>query len=220
MRGREQPGMVGRKFEQWVVLKYYAGMSLAMGRDYYLCRCECLREKSVCGRNLRTGKSQSCGCYRADMPKTRRIDLMCQKFGRWRVVQELGTGIRGQAIWLCKCDCREERVIRCGELRSGRTKSCGCYRADRIRELWAGVSGPDHPKYAGGVRAAAIKFYDEMRRRDNYICQDCGKTQEQELKDTGKILHIHHKDSNHYNDVPPQRPDALSKLPRYHYAYD
>ncbi len=47
-----------------------------------------------------------------------------------------------------------------------------------------------------------IRFYDEMRMRDKYRCQRCSKTQEAELKDTGKQLHIHHKDSNHYNDVP------------------
>lgn len=72
------------------------------------------------------------------------IDLMCQKFGRWRVVQELSTRIHGQIAWLCKCDCGEERTIGSGNLRRGLTKSCGCYRCDAARKQMTGVTGDRH----------------------------------------------------------------------------
>lgn len=41
-----------------------------------------------------------------------------------------------------------------------------------------------------------------IRKRDNYNCQRCGKSQEFELADFGCVLAIHHYDNDHYNDAP------------------
>jgi len=37
-----------------------------------------------------------------------------------------------QTMWLCKCDCGNEKVLRGSRLKEGVTKSCGCYRKSRI----------------------------------------------------------------------------------------
>ena len=39
------------------------------------------------------------------------------------------------ALWLCKCDCGNEKVINRNELTSGRTKSCGCLRPRKTIKL-------------------------------------------------------------------------------------
>lgn len=58
------------------------------------------------------------------MPK--KIDLTGQRFGRLLVIREYGRSKSGKVTWLCKCDCGAEVVVISGDLRSERTKSCGC----------------------------------------------------------------------------------------------
>ena len=55
----------------------------------------------------------------------RSIDITGQQFGRWTVIRYLGSG-----RWECRCQCGEVRSVRSTLLMSGKSKSCGCYRAD------------------------------------------------------------------------------------------
>ena len=48
------------------------------------------------------------------------IDITGQRFGLLTVVAYK------QPLWKCICDCGEERLLPSGNLRSGRTRSCGC----------------------------------------------------------------------------------------------
>lgn len=61
------------------------------------------------------------------------IDLTGMQFGRLtvlkRVEKPLGSKETG-AFWLCKCSCGHDIVVYGNKLRSGHTKSCGCYRRD------------------------------------------------------------------------------------------
>lgn len=58
------------------------------------------------------------------MPKP--IDLTGQRFGRFTVVSRAENNKDGRAMWLCKCDCGNERVVMGKCLRNGHTQSCGC----------------------------------------------------------------------------------------------
>lgn len=53
------------------------------------------------------------------------------RFGRWTVV---GPGPRrsGPLHWECRCDCGTQRLVQGGNLRGGRTLSCGCYNSDVV----------------------------------------------------------------------------------------
>lgn len=55
------------------------------------------------------------------------------RFGRLLVVGAAKTLSARNKRWACKCDCGVEKVVGQGELTSGKTKSCGCFR----RELTA-----------------------------------------------------------------------------------
>lgn len=59
---------------------------------------------------------------------TRKIDLVGQRFGRLLVVEEAGKDKHGNLKWKCKCDCGDVAIVLGYNLRSGRTKSCGCLR--------------------------------------------------------------------------------------------
>lgn len=56
---------------------------------------------------------------------SRFIDLSGQKFGRWTVISYAGKG-----KWNCKCLCGTEKVVRGTHMKSGASKSCGCYGHD------------------------------------------------------------------------------------------
>lgn len=65
------------------------------------------------------------------------LDLSQQKFGRLTVLSQGETKVypSGQKhpTWLCKCDCGRIVQVVSGQLVSGGTKSCGCYRSDMNR---------------------------------------------------------------------------------------
>lgn len=59
------------------------------------------------------------------------VDLTGQKFGRWLVVKQMPPR-RKMSMWLCRCECGNERIIHCGALRSGKSTQCiGCYGRSR-----------------------------------------------------------------------------------------
>ena len=65
------------------------------------------------------------------------IDLTGQKFGRLTVIKREANSNRGQARWLCKCDCGNTTIVKGTELRrSGARKgvrSCGCLALEQSR---------------------------------------------------------------------------------------
>lgn len=62
-----------------------------------------------------------------------RIDLTGKKFGRLTVLSRADNN-KLQVCWRVRCDCGEERTVQGGNLKSGRTKSCGCYNRDYVRK--------------------------------------------------------------------------------------
>lgn len=48
-------------------------------------------------------------------------------FTRLLVIRRVENSKNGQSRWLCRCDCGEEVVVNGSRLKSGHTKSCGCY---------------------------------------------------------------------------------------------
>ena len=58
-------------------------------------------------------------------------DLKGKKFGRLFVVSRTQSEDK-KPRWLCRCDCGVEKIIRGSDLNSGRTRSCGCLKTERI----------------------------------------------------------------------------------------
>lgn len=55
------------------------------------------------------------------------VDLKGQRFGRLIVIKRVENDKYGTARWECKCDCGGKTTTSTGHLKSGHTKSCGCY---------------------------------------------------------------------------------------------
>lgn len=54
------------------------------------------------------------------------IDLTGQKFGRLTVISRVWRLNCKDALWLCKCDCGNLKVVYGYHLKKGSTQSCGC----------------------------------------------------------------------------------------------
>lgn len=120
----------------------------------WVCRCDCGKTISVPAGNLNSGNTKSCGCLQKEMRgKNNYSDLTGQKFGRLKVLKRCGSTNNKKALWLCECECGSRLKIPTGSLKSGNTKSCGCYQIKRATEsnikhngkgtriyaIWAGI---------------------------------------------------------------------------------
>ena len=99
------------------------------GGAVWACRCDCGAVCQVPARNLRQGRTVSCGCLR-------REDLTGQRFGKLEV---LSLGARSNAgagaFWNCRCDCGATVEVHAHKLKCGHTRSCGCAHQEQIRDL-------------------------------------------------------------------------------------
>lgn len=75
-----------------------------------------------------------------------KIDLSGLRVGRLLVISYSNLN-DGRKAWLCHCDCGSTVEVRGVNLRSGKTKSCGCFKAERMAE---GI-GKTHGMYGSRV---------------------------------------------------------------------
>ena len=65
-----------------------------------------------------------------------REELAGKIFGRLKVLREFEEKLKTnrKRYWSCQCECGNHTVVEEGHLKSGHTKSCGCYRKDVLRK--------------------------------------------------------------------------------------
>lgn len=69
-------------------------------------------------------------------------DLTGTRFGKLLVFERLGSE-RGKSTWRCVCDCGNTTIKVASDLKSGRSKSCGCIRATRNNHY---IHGDSHTR--------------------------------------------------------------------------
>jgi len=80
--------MIGKRFNKLIVLSRTEKPENIKDRHwYYLCQCDCGNTSVVCGRQLRTNRTKSCGCLRYDFAK---INL--RKYNKYNLLGEYGIG--------------------------------------------------------------------------------------------------------------------------------
>jgi len=61
-------------------------------------------------------------------------DLTNIKFFRLLVIKSAGKNDIGNPVWLCKCDCGNEKIVKSYNLIKGIVKSCGCWNQEKGRK--------------------------------------------------------------------------------------
>jgi 5-methylcytosine-specific restriction endonuclease McrA len=89
------------------------------------CRCDCGEVVTIRATNFAPTK-QYCSRKCRLLSVKRVKDLSGKRFGRWLVKAYAGSDDRGDAAWMCVCDCGTERVVRGFQLVDGKSQSCGC----------------------------------------------------------------------------------------------
>ena len=65
------------------------------------------------------------------------IDEVGNSHGRLLVLRRAENTKHKKIRWLCRCNCGNEVAVLGDNLRNGNTKSCGCLRNERVREVCA-----------------------------------------------------------------------------------
>lgn len=105
-------------------------------KSYWLCKCDCGNETIVRSDTLKSGTTQSCGCYHKDCAREQGMksfdNLTGKKFGRLLVIKRVSEIGEKPVLYECLCDCGNIHVSRASLLRDGTTKSCGCYNKELV----------------------------------------------------------------------------------------
>lgn len=147
----------------------------------WLCKCECDKETIISGNQLKSGNTRSCGCLRNEKRRVR-IDLTGEKFGKLMVVRRDYSNEYKRVMYLCKCDCGEEKIISGGGLRKG-TKSCGCLNREYTSRRKRGKFGEASKlvaitKYKVSAKKRGLEYnltnkqFLELVQQDCYYCGD------------------------------------------------
>ena len=140
--------LTGQRFGRLLVLEKDRTRKTNSG-SYWICQCDCGKQKSIRSSSLRRGEIISCGCYRTERimetkEKKGLIDnLIGQKFGFLTVLsKDPQRTSSGQVKWICQCDCGNIISVRGEALKDkteNRTVSCGCkhisFGESKIKEI-------------------------------------------------------------------------------------
>ena len=110
------------------------------------------------------------------------IDLTGQRYGRLTVLKRTENGNHGQTCWLCRCDCGIEKTFQSDNIRSGHTKSCGCFRREvmrRLRILPKGVAAFNGLviMMRAGAKKRGLEWQltkEQVGRLTKQLCHYCG----------------------------------------------
>ena len=139
--------LTGQRFNRLVVLERDLDKKDKSRQAWWKCKCDCGNIISVRGQCLRTGNTQSCGCYGfekrqegilksekvkqhcQELAKNNIKNLVGQKFGKLTVLELTDIRKNGSPVWICKCDCGNITYVTSNCLTKGDTKSCGCLKS-------------------------------------------------------------------------------------------
>lgn len=135
------------------------------------------------------------------------VDLTGMRFGRLKVEHRasdkiLPLGVHA-VMYHCKCDCGNEIDVNAGSLKSGKTKSCGCFNRDVVRARTS-----KNLKEQRFGRLVAIEAVDIIlssgKHKQEWLCQcDCGN---KTIVSTNNLLRGHSKSCGCYKrDVARER---------------
>jgi len=156
---------------------------------YWLCICDCGQNTKATTGQLKSGHRTSCGCQ--TIIKT--VNLVGQKFSRMKVVERLPKLPRRQNYYKCLCDCGKERVVSATQLLQGKTKSCGCWKAEQTSKLFRKHGKAGTKEYSATLSARrravarnaegrfSVKEVEELFIKQEGFCVYC----QTDLRDTG-----------------------------------
>lgn len=138
--------ITGLRFGRLVVLKKSKTRYSESGKSrmtMWTCVCDCGTMKDINSRALRSGATQSCGCFQKEqVSNILSNDYVGKRFGKlvvlnkvesWKPKSGRKQGIKSK--WLCECDCGEFVEVLGTSLQCGDTRSCGCNHTSKLEDF-------------------------------------------------------------------------------------
>lgn len=135
--------LIGETYGKLKIIDYAEDYVSPKGKHgaMWLCQCECGNIKKIRESDLRSGRTKSCGMcvgykkqFEVKKQKPKYRDITGQKFGRLTALYHAGSAKDKSALWMCKCDCGNEKVVTSTALLSGKTSSCGCLKREVAKD--------------------------------------------------------------------------------------
>lgn len=128
---------------------------------------------------------------------SRIVDIKGQRFGRLVVIRRLLLSCKSGVKWLCLCSCGTRVVVGGSELRTGNTRSCGCYKKDYLSVYPANVK---HRL----TKSSEYETWKKLRSR----CTDQTDPRYKDYGGRGITVcdHWDHSFKAFYEDVGPRPP--------------
>lgn len=133
-RGRNNiRSLVGERFGKLQVLAQEVAEFKGKRQSVCHCLCDCGKEIDVPASRLQktdgtpvARQTRSCGCAKIVG------NLIGQRFGQLTVCDRSEAKNKsGETMWLCRCDCGNEKIISGSQLKRGIVQSCGCAVVER-----------------------------------------------------------------------------------------
>lgn len=202
----------GNRYGRLTVLRFD---ETRKGKPFFACRCDCGREVSVGGANLRIGNTKSCGCSRrkgsptAARTGSSRMQTLC---GRrvWGTVKDPESK---EIMWLTSCrSCGDLKCYKEERLRKRRGLRCKCYEPtyNSWRKMIERCTYKGHRQYADyGGRGITVS--PRWRRNFWAFVGDIG------TRPKGKTLDRKNNDEGYYLDNcrwATRKEQAQNRRPR------
>lgn len=136
---KKSNSIIGQKFGRVTIIE-------KIGKDkwgslIYSGECDCDGDiKNYNIASLRSGKTQSCGCYKREVTLQNNMnyakDAVGNKYNRLTVIKEIERDKNfNQRMVLAECECDGNiKKYNLNQLKFGSTTSCGCYGRERTKE--------------------------------------------------------------------------------------
>jgi hypothetical protein len=164
----------GNRYGSLTVLRFD---KIRNGQPFFVCQCDCGREVSVRGANLRSKNTKSCGCSRRKSVQPRRGKMVLETLSHNFVLGKTDPN-SAKTKWVTVC----EFCPRCGihterRLRSGRALLCECLGPthNSWRKMIERCTNKNHAQFADyGGRGITVSerwrnsfsaFVDDMKPR-------------------------------------------------------
>lgn len=97
-------------------------------------------------------------------------DITNCRFGKLLVLERCGSDNFSRALWLCKCDCGNTKIVRGNHLIQGGTTSCGCVvkEMNKARTVYKGKKNPHHKRLHSIWRSMKLRCYYEKHNSYKY----------------------------------------------------
>lgn len=149
---------VGKKFGKVTITGISEDYSPKNQKWKCLCSCGGVFETQIC--KLKSGHTQSCGCYQKERTV---VEIIGEKYGISTVIKRHGSDKFMNATWLCQCSCGKQFIAAGSSLRFGSILSCGCLKSkgekiiSDILSSYA-IAFQREKKFLGCIKKGPLRF--------------------------------------------------------------